>query len=164
MPADDTPTSEREIAVSRLIAAPRPLVFEAFSEVRHLSEWWGPSGFTTTTHAFDFRPGGVWDFTMHGPDGTDFPNLIEYMEITPPERIVFRHGSAAEDPDAFMSTVSLTERGEATEVTLHSVFNTKAQRDEVVERFGAVEGAEQTLGRLAAHVSTPTETPTEGDG
>jgi uncharacterized protein YndB with AHSA1/START domain len=66
--------SEREIVVSRSIAGPRRLVFEAYTDARQLAQWWGPNGFTTTTHAFEFRPGGVWDFVMHGPDGTDYPN------------------------------------------------------------------------------------------
>src|SRR5215218_7956510 len=62
-------TADREIVISRVIDAPRELVFEAFTEVRHLSRWWGPEGFTTTTRAFEFRVGGEWDFVMTGPDG-----------------------------------------------------------------------------------------------
>src|SRR5207245_2372910 len=65
-------TADREIVISRVISAPRELVFEAFTEVRHLSRWWGPEGFTTTTRGFEFRVGGEWDFVMHGPDGTDY--------------------------------------------------------------------------------------------
>src|SRR5438128_4540492 len=63
-------TADREIVITRVVDAPRELVFEAFTEVRHLSRWWGPEGFTTTTRAFEFRVGGEWDFVMHGPDGT----------------------------------------------------------------------------------------------
>ena len=66
-------TADREIVISRVIGAPRELVFEAFTRVRHLSRWWGPEGFTTTTRSFEFRVGGEWDFVMHGPDGTDIP-------------------------------------------------------------------------------------------
>jgi len=60
-------TADREIVISRVISAPRELVFEALTEVRHLSRWWGPKGFTTT-RAFEFRVGGEWDFVLHGPD------------------------------------------------------------------------------------------------
>jgi uncharacterized protein YndB with AHSA1/START domain len=147
-------TSDREIVVTRIIEGPRPLVFEAYTDPRHLAHWWGPNGFTTTTRAFEFRPGGVWDFVMHGPDGTDYPNWIEWREIEPPERLVFLHGDRAEDPRAFVSTVTLVERGSATEVTMRAVFQTKAQRDEVVERYHAIEGGKQTLGRLALYVAT----------
>ncbi len=147
------PISEREIVVTRSIEGPQHLVFEACTEISHLSNWWGPDGFTTTTHSFEFRPGAVWDFTMHGPDGTDYPNWIEWLEISPPERIVLRHGSYSDDPDAFTSTVTISGRGGVSEVTLRSVFNTRSQRDEVVKEYHAIEGAEQTLGRLAIHVS-----------
>ena len=71
-------TADREIVISRVIDAPRELVFEAFTEVRHLSRWWGPDGFTTTTKSFEFRVGGEWDFVMHGPDGTvSIPGLVD---------------------------------------------------------------------------------------
>src|SRR4028119_1701388 len=74
---------DRGIVISRVIDAPRELVFEAFTEVRHLSRWWGPDGFTTTTRAFEFRVGGEWDFVMHGPDGTDYQEWISWTEIQP---------------------------------------------------------------------------------
>jgi uncharacterized protein YndB with AHSA1/START domain len=156
--------AEREIVITRGIAGPRHLVFEAFTSVDHLSRWFGPNGFTTTTHAFEFRPGGVWDFTMHGPDGADYANHIEWLDISAPERIAFRHGSRRGDPDAFMSTVTIARVGERSEVTLRSVFNTKAQRDEVVERYHAIEGGTQTLGRLAAHVAAMQEAAHEKRG
>lgn len=153
-PAETAPAAEREIVITRVIEAPRPLVFQAFTEARHLARWFGPQGFTLTTRAFSFRPGGEWEFTMHGPDGTDYPNWIRWREIVPPERLVFDHGSHAGDPGAFESTVTLVERGGATEVTLRGLFKTKAQRDRVVREFNAIEGGRQTLGRLAAYVST----------
>lgn len=143
---------DREIVVSRTIEGPRDLVFEAYSEVRHLSQWFGPTGFTTTTHSLEFRPGGVWDYTMHGPDGTDYPNHVEYLEISRPERIVLRHGSRKDDPDAFISTVTFDEQAGGCEVTLRSVFKTREQRDHAVDRYRAVEGAQQTLSRLDAYV------------
>jgi uncharacterized protein YndB with AHSA1/START domain len=89
---------------------------------------------------------------MHGPDGTDYPNHVEYREIVRPERIVILHGERAGDPDSFVSTFTFAGRGEATELTLRSVFRTKALRDRVVEEYGAIEGGRQTLARLAAHV------------
>lgn len=89
---------------------------------------------------------------MHGPDGTDYPNHVEYLEISPPERIVMRHGSSRDDPDAFVSTVTFDELDGDCQVTLRSVFKTREQRDHVVDRYQAIEGAEQTLSRLAGHV------------
>ena len=99
-------TADREIVISRDIDAPRELVFEAFTEVRHLSQWWGPEGFTTTTRSFEFRVGGEWDFVMHGPDGTDYKEWITWTEIAPPERIALLHGESRDDPNAFESVLT----------------------------------------------------------
>ena len=149
----DTALSDRELMVSRLIEGPRDVVFEAFTEVQHLSRWWGPEGFTTTTRTFEFSEGGVWEFTMHGPDGTDYPNWIQWMEIRPPEVIVLRHGEGPDDPEQFSSTFCFEERTDGTRVTLRSEFKTKALRDRAAEEYGAIEGANQTLDSLAAYVT-----------
>src|SRR5947199_8597731 len=90
-------TADREIVISRVIDAPRELVFEAFTEIRHLSRWWGPEGFTTTTQSFEFREGGEWDFVLHGPDGTGYSEWIRWLRIAPPELIPLLHGEAPDD-------------------------------------------------------------------
>ena len=81
-------------------------------------------------------------------------NWIRWREIVPPERIVFLYGDYADDPNAFLSTVTLVERGDVTELTMRALFNTKEQRDEVVERYGAIERGQETLARLAAYVES----------
>ncbi|MBN6042110.1 SRPBCC family protein [Amycolatopsis sp. 195334CR] len=146
-------TADREIVLSRVIDGPRELVFEAFTEVRHLSRWWGPAGFTTTTRGFEFRVGGAWDFVLHGPDGTDYPEWITWTEITPPERIAMVHGESREDPNAFESVLTFEATGAATRIEMHTVFPTKELRDEAVEKYHAIEAGEQTLGNLAAYVA-----------
>lgn len=145
--------ADREIVISRVIDAPREVVFEAFTEVRHLSQWWGPEGFTTTTRAFEFRVGGVWDFTMHGPDGTKYPEWITWTEITPPEQIAMLHGEYRDDPDAFESVLTFEPLGDATRIEMLTVFPTKELRDEAIEKHGAIEGGNQTLGNLVAYVT-----------
>ncbi|MBB4685724.1 SRPBCC family protein [Amycolatopsis jiangsuensis] len=147
------PTADREIVLSRVIEAPRELVFEAFTEVRHLSRWWGPDGFTTTTRAFEFRVGGEWDFAMRGPDGTDYPEWIRWTEIVPPERISLLHGEFRDDPNAFESVLTFALHGAATRIEMRTVFPTAELRDEAVEKYHAVEGGQQTLGNLAAYVT-----------
>lgn len=149
----DTALTDRELMVSRLIEGPRDVVFEAFTEVQHLSRWWGPEGFTTTTRIFEFSEGGVWEFTMHGPDGSDYPNWIQWMEIRPPEVIVLRHGEGPDDPEQFSSTFFFEERTDGTRVILRSEFKTKALRDRAAEEYGAIEGANQTLDSLATYVA-----------
>src|SRR6478609_2079102 len=147
-------TADREIVISRVIDAPRELVFEAFTEVRHLSHWWGPEGFTTTTRAFEFAVDGEWDFVMHGPDGTDYREWITFTEIAPPERISLLHGEFRGDPNAFESTLTFAPDGAATRIELRTVFGTKALRDEAVEKYHAIEGGRQTLNNLAAYVTS----------
>ncbi|OOC53983.1 MULTISPECIES: SRPBCC family protein [Nocardiopsis] len=146
-------TADREIVISRVVHAPRELVFEAFTEVRHLSRWWGPEGFTTTTRAFEFRVGGAWDFVMHGPDGTDYQEWITWTELTPPERIAMLHGEARDDPNAFESVLTFEPDGTATRIEMRTVFPTKELRDEAVEKYQAIEGGKQTLGNLATYVA-----------
>ena len=146
-------TADREILISREIDAPRELVFEAFTRVRHLSRWWGPEGFTTTTRSFEFRVGGVWDFVMHGPDGTDYQEWITWREIVPPERIALLHGESRTDPDAFESFLTFESTGERTRIAMRTVFPTRELRDQAVEKYHAVEGGEQTLRNLAAYVA-----------
>ena len=146
-------TADREIVISRVINAPREVVFEAFTDVRHLSQWWGPHGFTTTTRAFEFRVGGVWDFVMHGPDGTDYQEWITWREIVPPERIALLHGEFRGDPNAFESVLTFEPAGEQTRIVMRTVFPTKELRDEAVEKYHAIEGGQQTLSNLAAYVA-----------
>lgn len=145
-------TADREIVVSRVIDAPRELVFEAFTEVRHLSRWWGPHGFTTTTRTFEFRVGGTWDFVMHGPDGTDYREWITWTKLIPPERIELVHGEYRGDPNAFVSVLAFEPVGASTRIEMRTVFPTAALRDDAIEKYHAIEGGQQTLADLAAYV------------
>src|ERR671921_1619305 len=157
-------TADREVVISRVINAPRELVFEAFTDVRHLSRWWGPEGFTTTTRAFEFREGGAWDFVMHGPDGTDYQEWISWTEIVPPERIALLHGESRDDPNAFRSVLTFEPAGEETRIVMRTVFPTKELREEAVEKYHAIEGGEQTLRNLAAYVTEVARERSTGHG
>ena len=146
-------TSDREIVITRVFDAPRELVFEAWTDPAHVIQWWGPRGFTTTIHEMDVRPGGVWRFVMHGPDGTDYDNKVVFVEVVKPERLVYNHGAGDEsDLQQFHVTVTFDEDGDKTRLTLRLVFGTPADRDNAVES-GALEGGNQTLERLAEHLA-----------
>ena len=160
--AAQSATADREIVISRVIDAPRALVFEAFTEVRHLSQWWGPEGFTTTTRAFAFRAGGEWDFVMHGPDGTDYQEWISWTEIAAPERIALLHGEFRGDPNAFESVLTFTPDSAATRIEMRTVFPTKELRDEAVEKYHAIEGGQETLSKLGAYVTEIVRKGVEG--
>lgn len=149
--------ADREIIVSRVVSAPRELVYQAFTDPQHVGLWWGPDGFTNTTYEMDVRPGGVWRFMMHGPDGKDWPNRIDYLEVVKPARLVYNHGGddgAEVDPFAFHVTVTFDELGDRTKVTMRSLFPTKEMRDQVIREFGALEGANQTLNHLEEYLKT----------
>jgi uncharacterized protein YndB with AHSA1/START domain len=153
-PADASSTADREIVMTREFDAPRELVWEAYTDARHLPHWFGPNGFTLTMIEIDVRPGGVWRYTMHGPDGTDYPNRQTYQEVVRPERLVYWHGEDEDDdPGAFHVTIRFDDLGGRTRVTQRMVFNTAKQREGVIQ-FGAVELGQQTLARLAAYLET----------
>lgn len=146
-------TVDREIVLSRLLDAPRELVFAAWTDLKQVVQWWGPRGFTTTSHEMSVKPGGVWRFVMHGPDGRDYKNKIIFTEVVKPERLVYRHAGEDEHEDVrFHVTVTFQAQGRKTLLTMRSLFTTAQERDEVVTKYGAIEGGKQTLERLAAHV------------
>ena len=158
----ESATAEREIVVSRVVDAPRELVFEAFTEVRHLSRWWGPDGFTTTTRSFEFREGGEWIFVLHGPDGTDYSEWIRWTRIVQPERIELLHGETPDDPNAFESVLTFAADGAATRLVMRTLFPTRELRDEAAEKYHAIEGGNQTLSSLAAYVTDLARKAVEG--
>ena len=145
---------ERELVLTRVIDAPKKLVFEAFSTQAAVDNWFGPAGFITKTRAFAFHVGGFWQFDYTAPDGTHYDNRIEYVEISPDTRIVFFHGSDKDnDAGRFFVTITLEEQQNGqTVLTMRQLHPTKAQRDGVLG-FGAVEFGMQTFDKLAAYLA-----------
>lgn len=151
--ADDPPA----MIGTRVLDAPRDLVFAAWTDPKHLAKWWGPDGFSTTTSVFDLRVGGVWRFVMHGPDGRDYENRITFDEITPPECLRYHHGGGDDvEPVQFRTTVTFEDLSGKTRVTLKGVFPSLAERDRVIKEYGADKGLVQTLTRLGEHLATLT--------
>ncbi|MGL4513876.1 MAG: SRPBCC family protein [Lacipirellulaceae bacterium] len=149
----DTADEDRTLVVWRVIDAPRELVYDAFLDTTGISNWWGPVDFTTTTHSVETREGGEWRFTMHGPDGTDYENLIVYQELSRPERIAYEHPGGREvEAVCFATTVTLADDGGKTRVRLKMLFPSKTERDRVGIDYGAVDGLFDTVTRLAEHV------------
>lgn len=130
----------------RLFNAPRALVWRAWTEPTHVAKWWGPKGFTNTVYEMDVRPGGVWRFMMHGPDGVDYPNKIIYRIVEAPSHLAYSH---VEVPP-FEVDARFDEEGEKTRICLRMIFASEAERDKVAKDYGAVEGLNQTLDRLEA--------------
>ena len=151
----DLERDPRSIIGLRVFSAPRDLVFSAFTDPKHLAQWWGPNGFTTTTHSFEFRPGGAWRFVMHGPDGRDYQNRIVFDEIVRPERLVYRHtGEVDVEPVQFTQTLTFEDLGnEQTRLTWHGQFPSAEARARVIRDYGADKGLVQTMARLDEYVS-----------
>ncbi len=145
--------SDREIVITRVFDAPRELVWNAWTDPKHLLHWWGPKGFTNTFQEIEVKPGGVWRFIMHGPDGRDYQNKIVFDEVAKPERLVYSHNGDEGEPVRFQTTVTFAERDSKTELIMRMVFPSATARDKVVKEYHAIEGANQTLDRLAEHVS-----------
>ena len=143
---------DRSIVLTRMLEAPREQVFELWTSAEHLAKWWGPNGFTTTTHEADIRAGGVWRFTMHGPDGTDYPNVIHYEQVDPPELITFTHGDDVGDMPPFRGTITFDDFNGMTILTMRTVFVSVDELQRQVEKVGAIEGGNQTLDRLVGYV------------
>ena len=151
---NETSTADREIVTTRVFNAPRELVWKAWTVQKHIEQWWGPLGFTTTTYNLEVKPGGVWRFVMHGPDGRDYQNKITYIEVVRPKRLVYKHGGEEGlEPVQFQTTVTFDEQGGKTTLTMRGIFTSAAERDRVVKEYGAIEGGKQTLGRLSEYLA-----------
>jgi uncharacterized protein YndB with AHSA1/START domain len=121
--APTKPPAERELTITRLFAAPRALVFSAWTEAEHLAQWWGPSGFSNPVCEIDARVGGALRIHMRGPDGSVYPMQGVIREIVPPERLVFTN--IATDADGRhllegMTTVTFADEGGKTKLTLRT--------------------------------------------
>lgn len=153
-PEPRSSTADRELVLSRLIKAPRTLVFDAWTDPAHIGNWWGPTGFTTTTSQHEVRVGGVWRFIMHGPDGTDYQNRVVYTEIVRPARIAYDQDDGTDnDPNQFQVLVTFADEGGKTMLTLKMVVSS-AKALEEMKKFGAVEGGQQTLDRLEDYLAS----------
>ncbi len=152
-PAETTWSLDREIVLSRVFEAPRTLVFKVWTEREHISKWFGPRDFTTTTHEMDARVGGRWRFDMRASDGTVYTNRVTYLEIVPNERLVYDHGSDQDnDPNQFRVTVTFDEQSDKkTVVTMRTLLRSREERA-VKIGFGAVELGYQTLDKLGEHL------------
>lgn len=145
-----TNEKDREVVLERKIPFARELVWKAITDPDHMQRWWGPDGFTIEGLAMDLRVGGAWTFDMLGPDGVRYPNHSVFTEITPPSRLLFDHGDGKRI--WFKASILLEEAGGGTLVTLRHIFPSKESRDEVVDKYGAIEGGEQHLAKMETYI------------
>jgi len=141
-PSLDTPDPDLDLVSSVLLDATPEQVFDAYADPALLAKWWGPDGFTSTFHEFDFRPGGRWRFDMHGPDGATFANDSVFVEVVRPSRIVFDHLGG----HTFRMLVTLVRRGGMTEMVWRMRHGSNAQREKL--RPFVVPANEENFDRL----------------
>ena len=137
---------ENMLIHTRILDAPRDLVWEVWTNPEHIKEWWGPNGFSLTTKSMTVEPGKIWDFIMHGM-GRDWDSKIEYVEVKKPSFFSYKHFAESEDYN-FTVSILFAEVEEKTLLTMKSIFKSKAIIEELNRRVNAIEGGKQTLNRL----------------
>ena len=137
-----------EIKLYRVYDAPVRMVWDAWTDPAQVAQWWGPRGFSITTHSKDLRPGGNWMYTMHGPDGTDYPNSTYYFEVEPHAKLVYDHGGSGDKPPMFRVTVLFSEIDGKTHMDMTMTLPT-AEAAAETRKFIKAAGGDSTWDRLA---------------
>jgi uncharacterized protein YndB with AHSA1/START domain len=142
-------TADRELTITRLLNAPKELVWEVFTNPDHIKNWWGPNGFTNTISTMEVKAGGEWHLIMHGPDGTDYKNKSVFTEVVKYKKIAYQHVSAPK----FLATITFEEQGNKTFITWHMLFESTEQFIQVVKTFKADEGLKQNVNKLEVYLT-----------
>jgi uncharacterized protein YndB with AHSA1/START domain len=127
------------------------MVWDAWTDPQQVAKWWGPRGFTLTTHSKDLRPGGHWNYTMHGPDGVDYPNRTIYHEVEKESKLVYDHGSTDDGPPLFRVTAVFSEAEGKTTLEMTMSLATPEAAEET-RKFIKKAGGESTWDRLAEYL------------
>jgi uncharacterized protein YndB with AHSA1/START domain len=147
-----TKNKSNEIRIIRVYDAPLAAVWDAWTDPAQVAKWWGPRGFTLTTHNKDLRPGGHWAYTMHGPDGTDYQNKTLYHEVKEHEKLVYDHGGNDDRPPLFRVTALFSETGGKTKLEMSMTLPTPEAAEEA-RKFIKKAGGEATWDRLAEYLA-----------
>jgi len=140
-----------EIKITRVYDAPVEAVWDAWTVPAQTAQWWGPRGFTLTTHSKDLRVGGNWKYTMHGPDGTDYPNYTLYFEVEKHKKLVYDHGGNDDQPPMFRVTVLFSEEKGKTKMDMTMTLPTPEAAEEA-RKFIKKAGGNATWDRLAEYL------------
>jgi len=152
---DRKPSAGRELTITRVIDAPRDLVFQAWTDPKHVAQWWGPRGFTNPICEMDARPGGALRIVMRAADGAEYPMKGIFREVVAPARLVFTNIALDAEGNHLLegvTTVTFAEHGGKTKLTLKTRAVAHAAR--MLEGMEA--GWTQSLERLQAHTGRMT--------
>lgn len=140
-----------ELRLIREYDAPLKMVWDAWNDPKQAAKWWGPRGFTITHKSKDLRPGGQWIYTMHGPDGKDWPNIATYHEVEPYAKLVYDHGATPTTPPLFRVTVYFTEKNGKTTIDMSMAFESPERAKEMAGFIKAA-GGNGTWDRFAEYL------------
>jgi uncharacterized protein YndB with AHSA1/START domain len=139
--------NDREVEFRRVVNAPRRIVFEAWTNPKHVTQWMlGPEGWTMPVCEIDLRPGGTWHFVWRKSSGTEMPMSGTYREVVPPERLVSTEKWGPEWPET-INTLVLTEAAGQTTITLTVTYPSKEARDAALAT-GMNQGMDESFARL----------------
>jgi uncharacterized protein YndB with AHSA1/START domain len=144
-------SKSNELHLTRVYDAPAGAVWDAWTDPEQVAQWWGPRGFTLTTHSKDLRPGGHWHYTMHGPDGTDYINKTIYHEVETHKKLVYDHGGNDERKPLFRVTVLFSETGGKTRMDMTMALPTPEAAEEA-RKFIKKASGDSTWDRLAEYL------------
>jgi len=144
-------SKSNELKITRVYDAPVAVVWDAWTDSDQVAKWWGPRGFTLTTHSKDLRPGGHWAYTMHGPDGTNYENKTMYFEVEPQAKLVYDHGGNDDRPPLFRVTVLFSEKSGKTTMEMTMTLPTP-EAAEKARKFIKKAGGDSTWDRLAEYL------------
>jgi uncharacterized protein YndB with AHSA1/START domain len=147
----DPKNKPNEIRITRIYDAPVQAVWDAWTDPEQVALWWGPRGFTLTTHSKDLRPGGNWTYTMHGPDGVDYPNKTHYLEVENCSKLVYDHGGSDDRAPLFRVTVLFSEIKGKTKMEMSMSLPTPEAAEET-RKFIKKAGGDSTWDRLAEYL------------
>ena len=147
-----TKSKPNVLSLTRVYDAPLQSVWDAWTLPEEVAQWWGPRGFTLTTHSHDLRTGGHWRYTMHGPDGVDYENTTQYIEVGPLQRMIYDHGGHEDRPPLFRVTALFTESGGRTRLDMSMAFPTPEIAADM-RGFIKKAGGEATWDRLAEYLA-----------
>lgn len=144
-----------ELYITRIYDAPVKMVWDAWTDTKQVAKWWGPRGFTITTHSKDLRPGGHWSYVMHGPDGTDWNNKTIYHEVEKYSKLVYDHGGNDDRPPLFRVTVIFTEVKGKTKMEMTMALSSAEAAKEISKHIKKA-GGNATWDRLAEYLGETT--------
>ena len=147
MKYETTDPTGREQRTSILLDAPLEMVWEIWTRPEHIKHWWGPNGFTNTIEKMEPCGGGEWIFTMHGPDGTAYPNRIFFREVILYKKLFHEHF----DPN-FIAIIEFERQGEKTKLYWYKLYETIALFEQVEKHYKSSEGFRQTIEKLKTYL------------